>query len=53
MTLEPFQDQYYIPLIAHFKDKFPPDISVAQTAATWKYIVVYQASVQGREARPE
>ena len=46
-----FQDRYEIPPIAHFEDKFPPDISLAQAAAAWKYIVVYQASAQAQDRR--
>ena len=48
----PFLVEHEIPPIAHFEAEFPPDITLSQAAAAWKYIVVYQDRVQGREARP-
>ena len=45
-TLEAHVERYGLdPLPSHFRKKFPESITLGQTAATWKHIVIYQCQI--------
>ncbi len=39
--MEEFCNRYNIPKVPGFSESFPKSITLAQTAAAWKYIAIY------------